>query len=210
MKYFISLIALTITIGTAHAQEATDDNFIKNKITIGLGSTLNNSRYIEGDLNNSLYKELTIDYGIGRFISAGVYIGHQERTSRFSYLPSTHMPSIADSYTQTFIPVGLRLSFLLTPFVIENLNIKVDPNKFDFYLTYLAGAAFNSVQHQFTATPSPNNRIDYSKYHTNEDINYQAGILTGIRYKPTKNFGIFLEGGLGSIGNINLGIFARF
>jgi len=209
MKFLIPvLIALTVSLNV-YAQDARKENSVKDRFTISLGSTLNNSRYLEGNQDNGLYKELTVDYGVGRFVSVGVYVGHQERTYNFLSAPSEGAITTYD-YTQTFIPAGLRLSFHLTPFVIENLSVKINPDKFDFYLTYLAGAAFNSVENQFSEVSSPNNVIDYSNYRTNEDINYQAGLLTGVRFKPTRNFGIFLEGGLGSIGNINFGVFARF
>jgi len=150
-----------------------------------------------------------VDYGVGRFVSAGAYVGDQERTYNFLSVSSENIIATYN-YTQTFIPAGLRLSFHLIPFVIENLNVHLNPDKFDFYLTYLAGATFNSVKDQFSEASSPNNIIDYSNYLTNEDISYQAGLLTGVRFKPTKNFGIFLEGGLGSMGNVNFGVFARF
>lgn len=205
MKLFIIVLIVLTGSSKVYAQDTREKNSVKGKFIISLGSTLNNSRYLEGNQDNGLYKELTVDYGVGRFVSVGVHVGHQERTYNFLSAPSEG--SIATyNYTQTFIPTGLRLSFHLTPFVIENLNVKVNPDKFDFYLTYLAGAAFNSVENQFSENSSPDNVIDYSNYRTNEDISYQAGLLTGVRFKPTKNFGVFLEGGMGSMGNVNFGI----
>lgn len=209
MKFLIPVfVVLTVSLNV-YAQDTRKENSVKDKFKISVGSTLNNSRYLEGNQDNGLYKELTVDYGVGRFVSVGAYVGHQERTYSFLSAPAQEQAQTYH-YSQTFIPVGLRLSFHLTPFVIENLNVKINPDKFDFYVTYLAGAAFNSVKNQFSKVSSPNNVIDYSNYRTNEDINYQAGLLTGVRFKPTKNLGVFVEGGLGSIGNINLGVFAAF
>lgn len=209
MRYFVLLMIMLQAFGHVIAQDGYNGNNVKNKITVGFGSTLNNSRYYEGNQNNSLYKELTIEYGIDRFINAGVYVGHQKRTYSFLSAPPEAASQIYN-YTQTFIPVGLRLTFQLTPFVMDRLDVNLNLEKLDFYITYLAGATFNSVENQFSKNSNPNNIIDYTDYRTDEDINFHAGLLTGVRFKPFKNFGVFLEGGLGTIGNVNLGLFKTF
>lgn len=209
MRYFVLLMIMLHAFGHVIAQDDFNGNTVKNKISVGFGSTLNNSRYYEGNQNNSLFKELTIEYGIGRFISAGVYVGHQKRTYNFLSSPPQAAAHLYN-YTQTFIPAGLRLTFQLTPFVLDHLDVNLNPEKLDFYITYLAGATFNSIENQFSKNSNPNNVIDYTDYRTNEDINYHAGLLTGVRFKPHNNFGVFLEGGLGTIGNVNFGLFATF
>lgn len=207
MKFLILALIIFSFIHVG-AQEIGNKGSVKNKITLGLASTLNNSRYCLGD-NNKIYKELTIDYGIRKYISTGVYLGHQERDYSFVSAPA-NSPMQIYQYTQTFVPAGLRLSLHLTSFAANQLGIKINEEKFDVYITYFAGATFTSVENKFSPNTGPGYVVDYTNYRADEDINYKAGLLTGIRYIPVKNFGVFLEGGLGTMGNVNFGVLARF
>ena len=87
---------------------------------------------------------------------------------------------------------------------------KMKSEKWDIYLTYWGGAVFNKVTEVFERSNLPEDRIDYSFFKIDEDISYNMGILTGVTYYPVKRFGLFVEFGLGTMGNLNMGIKSRF
>lgn len=173
---------------------------------LGVGTTAKAHSFEQG--NNSLYKELTIDYKFSQFFSGGVYLGHQKRSYLF---PAVYASGVRIySYDQNFIPAGIRGTFYITTFVNENLiQGRINPEKWDIYLTYFGGIVFNKITENFERSNLPEDRIIYLEYGSDEDINYNMGILTGVTYYPVKKFGLFVEFGLGTMGNLNMGIKAR-
>lgn len=81
--------ALFIVTGiTVFAQQSDKPYSVKGRKSIGLGTALNNTKYLQG--NNSLYTEMFFDYGLGNFISTGVFVGYQKRQySFYQYLIQT-------------------------------------------------------------------------------------------------------------------------
>ncbi|WPR77725.1 hypothetical protein [Algoriphagus sp. NG3] len=206
MRRIIYLLIVSFVISGTLSGQTLESNPQKNWI-LGVGTTVNAHRFVQG--NNSLYTELTIDYKISSFFSAGVYLGYQNR----SYLFPAATPSGGRiySYKQDFFPVGIRGTFYITSFINENfMQGKMKSEKWDIYLTYLGGAVFNKVTEEFERSNLPEDRIDYSFFKRDEDISYNMGILTGVTYYPVKNFGLFVEFGLGTMGNLNMGIKSRF
>jgi hypothetical protein len=174
---------------------------------LGIGTTAKAHRFEQG--NNSLYSELTLDYKLSKSFSAGVYLGYQNR----SYLFPAATPSGGRiySYEQDFFPVGVRGTFYLTSFVNENfLQGRMNLEKWNIYLTYWGGAVFNKVTERFERSNLPEDRIDYSFFKRDEDISYNMGLLIGVTYYPVKRFGLFVGFGLGTMGNLNMGIKTRF
>jgi hypothetical protein len=82
--------------------------------------------------------------------------------------------------------------------------------KWDIYLTYCCGAVFNKVTERFERSNLPEDRIDCSFFKRDEDISYNMGLLTVVTYYPVKRFGLFVEFGLGTMGNLHMGIKTRF
>ncbi|UCS91665.1 hypothetical protein KZP23_12990 [Echinicola marina] len=206
---FLPIIVLFVLLSEiVNAQGIQDHKTIKGNWFARFGTTINSHSYFDGD--NKLYKELAVDYGVGNFISVGAYIGHQQRDYMFIFSNVESGVKHLD-YSQTFIPIGLRGSFVLTPFVYDYLGIKLDDNKWNVYLTYFWGITMNKVKDDFNRSVSSSGEIiDYTHYLTDEDLSYKAGILTGVSYYPLRNFGLFVEGGIGPIGNINFGITTRY
>lgn len=207
-KTIFSTLLFLSTFCLALAQQDTYESSIKGRKILGIGTTIKSNRYLQG--NNDIYKELTFDYGLGNYISAGIFIGHQVRNYSFVSIHQNSGLNIYE-YSQTFIPMGLKTSIHITSFLHDPLGLDINPHKWDIYVMYFAGLNHNSVDDKFDRNAvSPENQIDYRFYHTDEDMNYVAGLMTGIRYYPLKNFGVFLEGGLGPMGNFNLGISTRY
>lgn len=206
MRRIIYLLIVSFALNGTLSGQTLESSPQENWI-LGVGTTANSYRFEQG--NNSLYTELTLDYKFSKSFSAGVYLGYQNR----SYLFPAATPSGGRiySYEQDFFPVGIRGTFYITSFVNENfMQGKMKPEKWDIYLTYWGGAVFNKVTEEFERSNLPEDRIDYSFFKRDEDISYNIGILTGVTYYPVQNFGLFIEFGLGTMGNLNLGIKSRF
>lgn len=193
---------------TASAQQNIEDYSVKGKKLFAIGTTIKSTKYLQG--NNDIYKELSFDYGLGNFISSGLYIGHQERHYSFVSLGSSG--SKVYYYDQIFIPMGIRATMHISPFIYNHLGVNINPEKWDVYIRYYAGLALNVVDEKFDRSNGyfPEQHIDYSLYREDEDVNYSAGLLTGIRFYPLKNLGLFFEGGYGPMGNFNFGIVAKY
>lgn len=206
MRRIIYLLIVSFVISGTLSGQTLESSPQENWI-LGVGTTANAHSFEQG--SNSIYTELTIDYKFNKSFSAGVYLGHQNR----SYLFPAATPSGGRiySYEQDFFPVGIRGTFYITSFVNENfMQGKMKPEKWDIYLTYLGGAVFNKVTEEFERSNLPDDRIDYSFFKRDEDISYNMGILTGVTYYPVKKFGLFVEFGLGTMGNLNMGVKSRF
>lgn len=88
--------------------------------------------------------------------------------------------------------------------ITDHSGIKVDPDRFDIYVTSLAGVAFNDLEDNFDRRGKT-----YSYDRTDKEVNFMGGIVSGVRYYPIKNVGVFLEVGFGTMGNVNLGLNVR-
>jgi len=189
------------------AQQELEDFSVKGKVMFSIGTTIKSNRYLQG--RNDLYKELALDYGLGNFISAGLFIGHQER--HYSFVSRGSSGSKVYHYDQIFVPMGVRATMHITPFLRSHLGLDMNPAKWDVYIRYYAALALNTVDDKFSRNGSlPEQQIDYSLYRTDEDMNYSAGLLTGVRFYPLKNLGLFFEGGYGPMGNFNFGLVGRY
>lgn len=208
MKNSILWITLFLAMYTPLlAQQEPEDFSVKRKLMLSMGTTIKSTRYLQG--RNELYKELALDYGLGNFISAGIFVGHQERHYSFVSLGSSG--SEVYHYDQIFVPMGIRATMHITPFLRSHLGLDMDPEKWDVYIRYYGALALNTVDDKFNRNiHSPEQQINYSLYRTDEDMNYSAGLLTGVRFYPLKNLGLFFEGGYGPMGNFNFGLVGRY
>ncbi|AKP51334.1 hypothetical protein [Cyclobacterium amurskyense] len=209
MNRIVFAAAFFIATGiTAIAQHNAENYSVKGTKIFGLGTSLNNTRYLQG--NNDFYKELFFDYGLGEFISTGVFVGYQKR--QYSFLSVMGSDSKVLYYDQNFIPIGLRATVHLTSFLSNQLQVHLKPEKWDVYIRYYTGVTLNTVDDKFDRSNGhlPEDQVNYMLYRTNEDLNYAAGLLTGVGFYPAKNFGFFFEGGYGPMGNFNVGIVGRY
>ncbi|EPR69158.1 hypothetical protein [Cyclobacterium qasimii] len=206
-KVALAAAILIVTGITVFAQNNNNSYSIKGRKSIGLGTALNNTKYLQG--NNSLYTEIFFDYGLGKFISTGVFVGYQKR--QYSFLSVFDSNNKSLNYDQNFIPLGLRATVHLSSFLSDQLQLNLKPEKWDVYVRYYASVTLNSVTDKFDRSGHlPEDQINYMFYRTDEDLNYSAGLLSGIGFYPIKNLGLFFEGGYGPMGNYNVGIVARY
>lgn len=209
MKGVALAAAIFIVTGiTVSAQQNDKPYAVKGRKSIGIGTALNNTRYLQG--NNSLYTEMFFDYGFGKFISTGVFVGYQKR--QYSFLSVVNANSRVLYYDQNFFPLGLRATVHLTSFLSDQLQLNLKPEKWDVYVRYYASVTLNSVKDKFDRYSGhlPEEQINYMFYLADEDLNYSAGLLSGIGFYPIKNLGLFFEGGYGPMGNFNIGIVSKY
>tara|TARA_R110002074_G_scaffold393779_1_gene580636 strand:+ start:895 stop:1524 length:630 start_codon:yes stop_codon:yes gene_type:complete len=209
MKRIASAVAFFIVTAITVVAQHNDKSYsIKGRKSIGLGTALNNTKYLQAD--NSLYREMYFDYGLGKYISTGLFVGYQKR--QYSFLSVVDGNSRVLFYDQNFIPLGLRATVHLTSFLSKQLQLNLKPEKWDVYVRYYAGVTLNTVIDKFDRYSGhlPENQINYMLYQTNEDLNYSAGLLSGVGFYPLPNLGFFFEGGYGPMGNFNIGIASKF
>jgi hypothetical protein len=209
MKGVALAAAIFIVTGITVSAQQNDKSFsIKGRKSIGIGTALNNTKYLQG--NYSLYTEMFFDYGLGKFISTGLFVGYQKR--QYSFLSVVNANSRVLFYDQNFIPLGLRATVHLSSFLSDQLQLNLKPEKWDVYVRYYASVTLNSVKDKFDRYSGhlPEEQINYMFYRTDEDLNYSAGLLSGIGFYPIKNLGLFFEGGYGPMGNFNIGIVSKY
>ena len=134
----------------------------------------------------------SLEYGITEQISVGPYAGY----ARWSYRYNAGFGET--KYSWTFLAVGARGSFHYTEILNELTDGDINEEKVDLYVSLLLGLEFRSY--------NDDSDLDY---YGNETV-FRLGPNLGVRYLLTRNVGIYVEGGRGTFGWLNLGLAARF
>jgi hypothetical protein len=136
----------------------------------------------------SAYYEL----GVHNRITAGPFVGF----ARWSYRSPDFFKS-SYQYSWTYLQAGVRASYHFTGLINELLDMEIDENKLDIYLTLLGGLEYRAYSSSFDNGVS-------------NKIGIILGPVGGFRYYLTDNLAVFAEGGRGSFGALYLGVSARF
>lgn len=161
------------------------------------------SRYPQADFTR-LYYQFTADRHIGEYLIVGAYLGHQYRKSNFiSRYPIDPFTVKEIDYERVYTPMGIRFGFDLSSFFADQLTWIKDKSKWEVQLLGYGGLTSRS----FTIlTPiQTGEAVEWSSFEPDDDMQYIAGVQGLIRYYPTKNLGIFVEGGLGPVGRYSFG-----
>lgn len=134
----------------------------------------------------------SLEYGFTDVISAGPYLGY----ARWSYQYNDGFGET--KYAWTFVSAGAKGSFHYTNLLNDLIDADLDEEKIDLYFSLLLGLEFRSYK--------DNSGYDY--YANNTVV--QFGPNAGVRYLFNKNLGVYVEGGRGNFGWLNLGITAKF
>lgn len=125
------------------------------------------------------------EIGIHEYITAGPFAAF----SRWSY----------PTRSRSFMSLGARGSFHLSPFFNDLLDGSIDVDKIDFYASMLSGIAFRQ----------------YGAYDTQpatrflDDARFFIGPVAGVRYYFSDDFAIFSEIGWGALGVLTVGVSFR-
>jgi hypothetical protein len=121
------------------------------------------------------------------YVSAGGFLGY----ASYKYEDASNQ-----RYGWTFVDFGARASFHYIHFLNEQLDMDIDAEKFDFYLT--AMLIFES--RSFTAEDT-----FYEDYYDSE-FGINLGTVAGFRYKFNNNLSVYFEGGRGTFGYGTFGV----
>lgn len=137
---------------------------------------------------------LTGEYGFHEYVSAGAYLGFASWKYDYSGF------GFSDSYKWSFVSAGARATFHYLPLLNENLELDIDEEKFDFYLSVIAGLEFQNYKSDDDIVG-----VDYSN-----DVDLAFGPFAGFKYMVTEQLGVFVEGGWNAFGFFTFGGSLRF
>ncbi len=135
-----------------------------------------------------------LELGIHENFSVGPYVGY----ASWSY------DYISFNYSWNFIAVGARGSFHYVPVLNEALDLSLDEEKLDFYVTLIVGLEFQ------TRTGDDNLSGIFGENDSDTDISPQFGPVLGFKYKFNDKFGVYFEGGRGAFGYGTIGVAIHF
>ena len=139
-----------------------------------------------------------LELGIHENFSVGPYIGYASWGYNYRDL------NINYSYNWSFLAVGARGSFHYVPLLNEALDLSLDEEKLDFYVTLIVGLEFRS------RTGDDNFGGLLGENDNDTDIGFQLGPVLGFKYKFNDRFGAYFEGGRGAYGYGTLGVAIHF
>jgi hypothetical protein len=196
-KLFITLTISTMLLFTQHLSAQNNAYNIGDK-TASIGLTLGYYSYGFAGNRTLGFPPITFtgEYGFHEYISAGAFIGFGNWNYDYGWFGSSY------SYSYTVISGGARASFHYVPFLNEVLELDIDQEKFDFYISMIAGLEF-----QRSKTESDFTGVDVN---LDNDVSLAFGPIAGFKYMLNDNLGIFVEPGWNALGYFTFGVSGRF
>ncbi|MGB3778208.1 MAG: hypothetical protein WA960_07600 [Tunicatimonas sp.] len=130
-----------------------------------------------------------LEFGVHENFSVGPYVGYA----------SWNYDDFGLDYGWNFLAVGARGSFHYVPVLNEALDLSLDEEKLDFYVTLLVGLEFQSF------TGDSFGGIFGDDLNSNS-TNFRLGPVLGFKYKFNDKFGVYFEGGRGAFGYGTIGL----
>jgi len=128
------------------------------------------------------------EVGIHEYISVGPYVGYMSWDYR----------NLGFNYGWDFLAVGARGSFHYVPLINEALDLSLNEEKLDFYITLLLGLEFQTYNGPDGVLSNANS------------TNFILGPVLGFKYKFNDKFGAYFEGGRGAFGYGTIGVAIHF
>lgn len=132
---------------------------------------------------------LSVEKGFSEYLSAGVYGAHRSYGWDYEGFDGFY----ENRYTR--MSFGARVSFHYVDLLNEHLELGLPAEELDLYVTGIIG--FNTYKRSITEPT-------YRK--TDRNVNFFVGPVLGARYFFTDKFGLYIEGGRGSLGFANGGL----
>lgn len=126
-----------------------------------------------------------LEFGIHENFSVGPYVGY----ASWKYKNSGF------NYGWDFFAVGARGSFHYVPLINDALDLDLDEEKLDFYVSLLLGLELQSYS-------GDNNNF----YNYNNNTQFRLNPVLGFKYKFNDKFGVYFEGGRGAFGYGTVGV----
>jgi hypothetical protein len=197
MKKILILLILASMAGSTFnlaAQRETGISY-RTRNLFGAGMTLVSYRYEYAGSRSIGFPPLTAYMEIGMLdnVSAGPFVGY----ARWNYVNTDLGPTW--NYTWSFTNGGVRGSLHLTRFLNNVLNLGINENRTDWYVTLIAGLEYR--QYSTTSTEFID-RFD-------NEFNFLFGPLGGVRYYLGSSLGFYFEAGRGNLGVFTAGLSLR-
>ena len=133
-----------------------------------------------------------LELGIHENFSVGPYIGYASWGWENRVL--------GYDYRYNFLAVGARGTFHYVPLLNEALDLSLDEEKLDFYVTLIVGLEFQRYSGEdFNGVFGDN--LNFSN-----SVGPQFGPVLGFKYKFNDKFGAYFEGGRGAFGYGTIGV----
>lgn len=129
-----------------------------------------------------------LELGIHESFSVGPYVGYASWDYR----------NLGFNYGWDFLAVGARGSFHYVPLLNEALDLNLDEEKLDFYITLFLGLEFQTYNGPDGVIGSANN------------TRFILGPVVGFKYKFNPRLGAYFEGGRGAFGYGTIGVAIHF
>lgn len=203
-KIVLFLAILGLGWFNLNSQEEQDDKvdpfqraFSPNNSYLNLGVNFfarNYSPNVGWFWNNYNYRSIppivaSYEYGFHEYMSLGGFIGVH------SYGWEYRIASGVYDYDFRRTSFGPRFSFHYVPLANEIADLGIDEEKFDFYAT-ISGAI--NITREVRTEPTLKS--------TERTPSFSIGTILGFRYMFNNNFGVYIEGGRGSLGFANFGL----
>ena len=161
-------------------------------------------------------KEFSAEWQRWAAVGIGVYGGQYAQTSSFPISEPfvtrqglILLPLPWASTERRFTTGGLRATVHLTSALQTALPFRVNPQVFDVYVAAMAGLT-HATWSEFRTADGAKSPYQPRNFEPGEDMRYHLGLVAGVRVMPVQHFGLYVEGGLGPLSQVQAGAVVRF
>lgn len=192
-KTRLFILIVFVSVMGVKAQEATTSNSRSDGSLLQAGISFGYYGYGYIGSRTGFSIPLTASYEkyFDEHISGGGFIGY----ASYGYKGYSDY-----KYRWTFINVGARASYHYIHFLNDALEMDIDENKYDFYLTLMLIFENRS----FSSTS------DYYEGYYDDKFSVDLGPVAGFRYHLSDQFSLYFEGGRGTFGYGTFGVTSYF
>jgi hypothetical protein len=217
----ILLFSILLTSFLANAQKNLPGSTIDGKlekelqkrITIEVlsATSTNSKRFFNSNENDHFYFELRAGYRINKNFEANIFAGY--KLKNYIYFAQKNANLIPLFMDRHYVPVGINGRIYLSDFFHEKLKLWKKPGRWDVYnqigVVILKGKDINDSRDNDFRNQGFFVPFYLYPYATRYNRPYLT-FLFGARYNFSKNFGLFLEGGMGALNDLQIGVAKKF
>lgn len=185
LLFFLGLTGSLFLAAPTQAQQAYAQG--DKILNVGLNLGMYNYGYIG---NRSGFLPINASFEVAKTdkLSFGGYAGFASWKYKYT----------GGNFGWNYIALGAKGSFHYLPWLNENLDLGMDEEKFDLYVSVLVGVELRRYTGEYAY-------LDYGN-----SAQFRLGPVLGIKYMFNPKFGAFFEAGRGALGYGNIGVSARF
>ena len=209
MKQLIQIIILVSSTLTASAQETTTQKGVALELVTALGTE--SARFTYNNTNADFFFEARIGYKMNQYFELMAVGGYQHKNYLyFAEKAGNEVLLFMDRY---YMPIGLNARVNISDFFYEKMKLW---KKKDKWAVYLQGGPMvmlgkDKRDSRETELRAQGYNAPFYKYpYVIDRGRFYVSFLAGTRYNFNKNFGLFLEAGLGSLMYAQIGASVRF